>query len=146
MNSEISLMAKKSAVIDNRNIILFDGVCGLCDRSIQFVIAHDHDQYFKFASFQSKAGEQICKKFGLNSGMSTFYLIEAGIVYDKSDAWMKILRRLNAPWRYLSVFSIVPRAIRDWVYDQIGRNRYRWFGKMESCPIPDPSVADRFLA
>lgn len=130
----------------NHAIVLFDGVCNLCGASVRFIIARDRHDRFRFAALQSATGRSIAAEFGISGDLSTFFLIEGGRAYERSDAWLRILRNLGGPWSALNVFIIVPRPIRDWFYDFVGRNRYRWFGKTDYCPTPDPGLQHKFLA
>ena len=129
-------------------IILFDGVCNLCNGAVQFVLKRDHSKKFKFASLQSKTGRDFSAQLKSPPSPETIYLIENNRVYDRSTAALSIARALGAPWSLLYFFIIVPRPIRDSIYSWVARNRYRWFGKMDSCPLPDakfPDWKDRFL-
>lgn len=127
-------------------IVLYDGVCNLCNGSVNFIINNDRDAKFKFAPMQEPAGQALLKRYGLEYiDLSTFVLIEDGKAYFRSTAWMKIVRHLDGAWPLLSGFSIVPRFIRDASYDLIGRNRYRLFGKKDVCMIPTPDIKARFL-
>lgn len=125
-------------------IILFDGICNLCNGTVQFIIKHDPNEYFRFASLQSKAGSRLVKEFELQGALNTVILIENGKHFEKSDAVLKIARRLGG-WKLLTLFWILPKPVRDFVYDLIARNRYNWFGKRESCMIPTPENEKRFL-
>ena len=131
-------------------IILFDGVCNLCERSVQFVIRHDPDAKFMFAPLQSVYARTLLKdpELGfeeLQAGdLDSFVLIAAGKVNLRSDAWLSICRQLDGWPGLLGVFQVVPRFIRDAVYDFIGRNRYQWFGKKSECMIPTPDIQRRF--
>lgn len=127
-------------------IIVFDGVCNLCDRSVQFVIRHDHAGIFKFASLQSRAGRELLLKFGLDPhAVNTFLLVENNMAYVRSEAALRIAKRLSWPWRMLPICRVVPRPLRDRVYDFIARHRYRWFGKREACMVPTQALRGRFL-
>ena len=130
----------------NHAIVLFDGVCNLCDASVRFIIARDRHDQFRFAALQSAKGRSIAAEFGISGDLGTFFLIEGGRAFERSDAWLRILRHLDGLWSALSAFIIVPRPIRDWFYDFVGRNRYRWFGKKDYCPTPDPGLRHKFLA
>ena len=130
----------------NHAIVLFDGVCNLCDASVRFIIARDRHDRFRFAALQSRTGRSVAAEFGISGDLGTFFLIEGGRVYERSDAWLRILRHLDGPWPALNAFMIVPRPIRDWFYDFVGRNRYRWFGKKDYCPTPDRGLQHKFLA
>jgi predicted DCC family thiol-disulfide oxidoreductase YuxK len=127
-------------------IILFDGVCNLCNTSVQFVIEHDPTAIFRFASLQSDAGQAILAKNALNTeGLNSVILVENNVVYDRSTAALRIAKRLSGGVQLLAVFLIVPRFIRDFVYKIVAKNRYRWFGKQEVCWLPTKELKARFL-
>lgn len=127
-------------------IILFDGVCNLCNYSVQYVIRHDPDAVFTFASLQGRAGQELLAKFNLSDNqLSSFVLIENGKAYTKSTAALKVARQLKGPVKLLFAFMILPPFIRDGVYNIIANNRYKWFGKKASCMVPAPGLANRFL-
>ena len=128
------------------HIILFDGVCVLCESSVRFIIKRDKAGLFKFAPAQSKAGRQLQLDLGLDAMASqTLILIKHGEVYYRSDAALEIAGALSGPWKLLSLFKTIPRCLRDPVYNGIARRRYRWFGKKDSCMIPGDSFKQRFL-
>ncbi len=135
---------------DDGGTILFDGVCNLCERSVQFVIRHDPNAKFMFAPIQSGYARRLIEdpELGfeqLQAGdLDTFVLIVAGKVSVRSDAWLSICRQLDGWPGLLRVFRVVPRFIRDAVYDFIGRHRYQWFGKKPECMIPTPDIQRRF--
>lgn len=130
----------------NHSVILFDGVCNLCNGFVQFTIERDKDQYFKFASLQSDTAKEILASFGLdNQSLSTVILVENGQYYTKSTAGLTIISRFGGLWSLAKVLLIFPKFIRDVVYDFIARNRYKWFGEKESCWIPTPELKKRFL-
>lgn len=126
-------------------VILFDGVCNLCNSSINFVIDRDKQHRFKFASLQSQLGEEVARSFKGNTSLDSIILYQEGKILHKSDAVLEVARHLGALWPLLYVFKILPVGFRDWVYGIIAKNRYRWFGKSESCRIPTPELRDRFL-
>ena len=127
-------------------IPLFDGVCNLCQSSVQFVLARDPSETFRFASLQSPIGEQLAGHFGIQAGdLDTVVLIADGKDFTRPDAALRTAQRLDSSWQLTSFFLIVPRPIRDRVYDFIGKRRYRWFGRKETCWLPDPSLRARFL-
>lgn len=126
-------------------IILFDGVCNLCDSSVQFIIKRDPEGKFKFASLQSGIGQELLKKHGLKSTINSFVLIENGKVYVKSGAAIRICKQLYGLWKMSTVFLVIPPFIRDSLYGVIAKNRYKWFGKKESCLFPSPEWKNRFL-
>ncbi|HCE54505.1 MAG: thiol-disulfide oxidoreductase [Lutibacter sp. BRH_c52] len=132
--------------LENKSIILFDGVCNLCNASVNFVIKHDKKAQFLFASFQSDAAKEILLHFNLkNFDSETVILVEGQKLYDKSTAALKIAKRLDGGFKLFYAFLILPKNFRDWIYDLIAKNRYRWFGKRENCIIPSAKLKNRFL-
>lgn len=128
-------------------IILFDGVCNLCNTAVQFVIRHDNNNYFVFASLQSEEGKKILVEHGLPiNKMNSFILIENGKVFDRSTAALHVVKKLKGLWRFLYGFIIVPKFIRDAIYQLISTNRYVWFGKKDECMIPTPELKAKFLS
>ena len=116
--------------METKSIILFDGICTLCNHAVQFIIKHDPDQKFVFASLQSEKGKVILNKHGFSSpNMKTFVLIENGSVFTKSTAALKIAKQLKGPIQFVYLFIIFTPFIRDSIYLIISNNRYRWFGK-----------------
>jgi predicted DCC family thiol-disulfide oxidoreductase YuxK len=130
----------------NKIIVLFDGVCNLCNGAVQFIIKRDPESTFLFASLQSAFGQSQLLKFGFDpSALHSILVLENGKLYERSDAALKIASGLKGPWRMLGIFRILPRFFRDWVYDLVAKNRYRVFGKQESCMIPEPGMKERFI-
>jgi predicted DCC family thiol-disulfide oxidoreductase YuxK len=128
-------------------IIFFDGVCNLCNASVQFVIAHDKKHQFRFTALQGDYAKEILPQFNADLGkLNTILLLEDGKLYTKSSAALRIARKLNRLIPLLYAFLIVPKVIRDWVYDIIARNRYRWWGRQESCWVPTPDLKNKFIA
>ncbi|MFD1851131.1 thiol-disulfide oxidoreductase DCC family protein [Oceanobacillus bengalensis] len=127
------------------NIILFDGECNLCDSSVRFIINRDKGASFTFASLQSEIGKELLERFGVSKEMDSFVLLTNGKYYDKSTAALRVCAHLSGMWKLLSLFLIVPRPIRDYLYTIIASNRYKWFGKKENCMIPTPEIRKRFL-
>lgn len=128
-------------------ILIFDGVCNLCQSSVNFVIRHDKNGRFQFTSAQSQTGIALQKQHHLNAlDSETVVLIKDGIAYTKSDAAIEIAKNLNGGWKLLSVVKIMPKAVRDWGYQKIAANRYNWFGKKDSCMVPSPAIRSRFLS
>ena len=128
------------------NVVLFDGVCNLCNALVQFVIRHDRPGKFHFAAIQSKIGGGIMERHGLDpKNPQTFVFITDGRAYVRSDAALELLSRFGAAWGLFKIFLIVPRPIRDALYSLIARNRYRWFGRKDVCMIPTPDIEERFL-
>ena len=127
-------------------IILFDGVCNLCNSSVNFIIDHDKKNEFRFASLQSDAGQSLLKKFNLNvKDFNSIILVENDKFYERSSAVMKIVRKFPGLWKFLYLFIIIPPPVRNFVYDIIADNRYKWFGKKESCRVPTPELKEKFL-
>lgn len=126
-------------------IILFDGVCNLCNRSVQFIIKRDKEGRFRFASLQSATGQEILQEFNLpQNDFNSFILYEQGKVYTRSDAALRVSSQLKG-WKWTSMFRILPKFLRDAVYNLIARKRYKWFGKREECMVPTPELKSRFL-
>ena len=132
--------------IREAHIVLFDGVCNLCNGAVQFIIKRDPSSKFLFASLQSEYGQSQLLKFGLDiSKLHSIIVVENGKIYERSDAVLRIASRLSRPWPLISVFKILPRFLRDWVYDLVSKNRYRMFGMKNSCMIPTPELKARFV-
>ena len=130
----------------DRAYVLFDGVCNLCNASVLFIIDRDPGGHFAFAPLQSAEAARLLAERGYRGAeLSSVLLVEGGRVHSRSTAALRVARRLGGGWPLLSAFMIVPRFIRDGVYDWIGRNRYRWFGRQEACRIPTPELASRFV-
>lgn len=128
-------------------VILFDGVCNLCNNVVQFVIKHDPKRQFRFASLQSEFGQNVMKQFGLPiDQLNSFILLDNNKIYTRSTAALRITKKLNKAWSLLYGFIIVPPLIRNAVYDYVARNRYKWYGKKEECWIPTPELKQLFLA
>lgn len=129
-----------------RDVILFDGVCNLCSSSVDFILDHDPEGHFVFASLQSEAGKQILSQYGLSTeSFDSVVLVKNGKVYQKSRAALEIAGKLTGPWPILQAFKVVPVFLSDSVYNFIARNRYRFFGKRQTCRFPTPDIRSRFL-
>ncbi|WP_139892425.1 MULTISPECIES: thiol-disulfide oxidoreductase DCC family protein [unclassified Bacillus (in: firmicutes)] len=128
-------------------IVLFDGECNFCDKSVQFIIKRDPKGIFVFASLQSEAGQQLLKEYHVPEGIDSLILLEPDNhkYYMKSSAALRICKHLSGLWSMLYVFKLVPRTIRDRVYDLIARNRIKWFGSKDQCMLPSPEIRKRFL-
>ena len=126
-------------------ILLFDGVCNLCQGTVQWVIKRDQDARFRFASLQSDVGSRLLEEAGEENDLDTVILIVGDRVYRKSGAALQVLGLIGGIYLPLLVFWAVPRFLRDWAYDQVARRRYRLFGKEETCMIPTPELRERFL-
>lgn len=130
----------------DKPLLLFDGVCNLCNGAVQWVIRHDPAGKVHFAALQSDTGQWVLEQAGLpREELSTVVLYHQNQLYTRSDAALKVLQQLGGAWSLLYIFRLIPRPVRDTVYDWIARNRYRWFGKRESCMIPTPELKSRFL-
>jgi predicted DCC family thiol-disulfide oxidoreductase YuxK len=131
----------------NKKIILFDGVCNLCDSAVQYIIKHDKKDVFRFVPLQSELGQQILKHIGINSiNIDSLILYEPGIAYYyKSSAAMEIAKSLGGFFHFGTIFRLVPAGIRDNLYDYIAKNRYRWYGKKEYCMVPASELKTKFL-
>lgn len=130
-------------------VVLFDGVCNLCNGAVQFIVDRDPEGTFRFASLQSERAAALLGAHGLEApegDPDSVILIEDGRVHQSSGAALRIARHLRGPWKLFYAFVIVPRFLRDAVYRFIARNRYRWFGKSEQCRVPTPALRARFLA
>lgn len=130
----------------NPNVILFDGVCKLCNGWSQFILRYDVDGHFKLCSVQSPAGQQLLAEHGYPLDYyETMLVIYEGQLYEKSDAFFCVVRQLPRPWRWLRFLRVIPRPLRDWCYDRIALNRYKLFGRYDQCLLPDPKYTHRFL-
>ncbi|ARV05865.1 thiol-disulfide oxidoreductase [Polaribacter sp. SA4-10] len=132
----------------NKKLILFDGVCNLCNTSVTKVIDNDKKNTFVFTALQSETGQQILDQLKIDiSKMDSIILYEPGISYDiKSTAALKIMNDFGGFWQVTQLFWIFPEAFRDFIYDYIAKNRYKWFGKKENCMIPSPKLKAKFLS
>ncbi len=133
-------------ISENQSVILFDGVCNFCNYWVNFIIKHDKQAIFKFASLQSEAGKIMSLKYKIDpSKVDSVILIENNQAYIYSDAAIKIAYQLNSfKWIYF-LGKMTPRIIRDFIYKFVAKNRYNWFGKKSSCMIPTPELKNRFL-
>ena len=126
-------------------LVLFDGDCNLCNHSVQFILKRDRNARFQFASLQSQVGRAAIAALGVGDLPDSIMLIAGDHLQVKSTAALTIARGLRWPWPLLSVFWLVPRPLRNLVYDWVARNRIRWFGKREECWVPTPELRARFL-
>ncbi len=127
-------------------IILFDGVCNLCNNSVTFIIKRDKKDIFRFAALQSDIGAEFIKKYGIDTSKTdSIILIDGNTHYERSTAALKIAKDLSGGYPLLYAFMIIPNFIRNWAYDYIAKNRYKWYGKQESCMIPTPELKAKFL-
>ncbi len=127
-------------------IVLFDGVCNLCNGAVQFIIRRDKQNLFKFASLQSDFAQKLLKEQGFSTtDFDSIILLENGIIFQKSDAILRLLDSFSLPWKLLKVAYIIPRSFRNNLYDLIAKNRYKIFGKREHCMIPNAEIKEKFL-
>lgn len=130
----------------HERVIVFDGVCNWCNAWVNFTIAHDPHGKFKFGTLQSEPAQQILRELQLSSeDFETFLLLERDHVFTKSTAALRIMKQLPGFWPLLYCCMIVPRPLRDAVYDFVARHRYKWMGKAETCRVPSPSERARFV-
>ena len=131
--------------MNERPVILFDGVCNLCNGSVQFILKRDKEKRFLFASLQSAYGQKLLKQFNLPpNNFNSFILYQDGNLFTKSTGALMMFSQLKG-WKWTRIFKVVPRFIRDAVYGLIANNRYKWFGKQEACWLPTPELKSRFL-
>ena len=128
-----------------KKIVLFDGICNFCNQSVQFIIQRDPKQHFQFASLQSNTGEQLKQDYQIPNYIDSLIVIEENRYYTKSTAALKIARHLQSPFRLFYVLIIIPKPIRDLFYQWIASNRYQWFGKRQTCKLPNVTERKRFL-
>ncbi len=132
--------------IAEKRVIYFDGVCHLCHKSVRFIARRDPHGRFLFSPLQSASGQAVMKRLDMDQQQpGSIILADEDRLFTRSAAALRIAGRLRAPWPLLRIFWIVPRPLRDAIYDWIARNRYRWFGKMDACPLPDEDLRDRFV-
>jgi predicted DCC family thiol-disulfide oxidoreductase YuxK len=126
-------------------VVLFDGVCNVCNAAVNFIIDRDPSRRFHFASLQSAVGRKVTEAHGIEGGIDTVVLVEEGRAYTESSAVLQVARHLGGLWPLLRVFVVIPRAIRDPLYRYFAANRYRWFGRRQVCRVPAPEVRERFI-
>ncbi|WP_196893835.1 thiol-disulfide oxidoreductase DCC family protein [Aureivirga marina] len=132
--------------IEDKSVIFFDGVCNLCNNSVIFIIKRDSKNHFLFAPLQSEESKKLLQHYKYTvSELNTILLLENNKIFTKSSAALRIARKLKGLWFLMAIFLIIPKPIRDLVYDFIAKNRYKWFGKKESCMIPTPETKAKFL-
>lgn len=132
---------------EHKELILFDGVCNLCNSSVTYVIKHDKKNRFMFAPLQGEAGKAIIEQFNIDTSKTDSILLYSPSkgIKTKSSAALTIASKLGFPRNLLSVFYIIPPIMRNWVYDFVARNRYVWYGKQDACMIPTPELQAKFL-
>ena len=143
--------SRPSGLDSGRHLLLYDGVCGLCDRFVRFVLARDHRGRFRFATLQGPVGRDLVAAFGRDPDrLETVHVVvdyrsDAARVLNRSAAALFVLGQLGWPWRLASILRWVPAALRDRLYDRVAAHRYRLFGRHAACPAPDPAYRDRFI-
>ena len=132
----------------HKKIILFDGVCNLCNSSINYVIDKDTHDEFRFVALQSNLGKELQNYLGINSDDldSIILYIPNEAYYVKSTAALQIISRFSGVWKFATVFKIIPTGLRDFIYDYVAKNRYKWYGKKDQCRIPTPELNAKFLS
>lgn len=130
----------------NKNIVLFDGVCNLCNGAINFLIDHDKDNKLLFASLQSDFGQGALKDYGMNtSDFDTFVFLKDGKMFTRSQGALEVIDVLGGAWSSLYMFRFVPSFLRDGIYKIVAKNRYRLFGQRDACRMPTPELKAKFL-
>jgi predicted DCC family thiol-disulfide oxidoreductase YuxK len=143
--------ARKALPLAAEHLLLYDGVCGLCNRMNQFVLPRDRAGVFVFASLQSRLGRSTLARFGQSSGdLNTFYVVkdyraDSPTLLSKSSAGLFVMRLLGSPWRWLGLFGVLPSGLLNLGYDLIASNRYRLFGRSDVCLLPSAEYKQRFL-
>ncbi|WP_421938734.1 thiol-disulfide oxidoreductase DCC family protein [Pedobacter sp.] len=127
-------------------VIFFDGVCNLCNSAVQFVIRHDQKDHFSFSPLQGEFASAILPEFDIIPyKLNSILLLDEGRLYTKSSAALRITKKLSGLWPLLYGLIVIPKVIRDWFYDIIAKNRYKWWGKQESCWLPMPALKNKFI-
>jgi predicted DCC family thiol-disulfide oxidoreductase YuxK len=127
-------------------VIFYDGVCGLCDRTVRFTLAHDRQGRFRYAALQSDYASATLAAHGRDArDLDTVCVLDGGRLRIKSDAVLAILAHVDGPWRLLTALRIVPRPLLDKLYEFVAGNRYRWFGRFDQCAVPPPELRERFI-
>ena len=132
--------------MDNKHVVIFDGVCNFCNGSVNFIINHDPNTNFVFAPMQSNVAKELIEKYKMtDAGIDTFILIKNGVFYTRTNAALEITKDLSGYWYLFNITKVMPRPIRDLFYRIFARNRYRLFGKRNTCMMPTSEVKSRFL-
>ena len=141
-----SISADSEPSMAESPVVLFDGVCNLCNGAVSFLMDRDPERRLRFAALQSEAGARLLRQFTIAADpLETLILVEGGRTYLRSTAVLRALRHVRGPWRIVSWLLAIPRGLRDPVYAFVARNRYRWFGTRKSCRVPTPADRERFL-
>ncbi|WP_425037944.1 thiol-disulfide oxidoreductase DCC family protein [Primorskyibacter sp. S187A] len=128
--------------------VIFDTDCVLCSSWVHFLLRHERDQSMRFVSAWSDEGQSLAAQWGLSADDldDTFLVVANGRALTRSDAGLALLAQLRAPWHWARALRIIPRPLRDWIYDRLARNRYQWFGRKPECFVPPPEAAHRFVS
>ncbi|WP_332647189.1 thiol-disulfide oxidoreductase DCC family protein [Lysinibacillus sp. 54212] len=126
-------------------IVLFDGLCHFCDASVQFILKRDKQARINFAALQSNKGAQLKEQYRIEESIDSLVFIDEERAYVKSDAALKIAKKLNGLWKLAYLAVLIPRPIRDYFYDIVAKNRYKWFGQRQSCMLPTKEQRNRFI-
>ncbi|SEQ55373.1 thiol-disulfide oxidoreductase DCC family protein [Piscibacillus halophilus] len=132
-------------MVKERGIILFDGVCNLCNGIVQFILKRDQHDHFQFSSLQSNTSQNVLKQYHLSHNLETFVYVYQNKAFTKSSAALRVFRDLGGLWKLLYALIIVPKFMRDPIYNWIAKNRYKWFGKRNECMLPRPEYKHKFL-
>ena len=133
-------------IVETGPLVLFDGVCNMCSALVGFLAPRDRTGQLHYAPVQSVAGQTVLARNGLPPDyLDSFVFLDNGTAYLKSQAFFRIMRYMTAPWPMLTIFRFFPQPLSDWIYDRVARNRYRMFGKRDTCMVPDKDIAARFL-
>jgi predicted DCC family thiol-disulfide oxidoreductase YuxK len=128
-----------------QSVVLYDGLCVLCSATVRFTLRHERAETIRFVAIQSAAGQALARAHGIDvDNPESFLLIEQGHVFAKADGVIALARHLKGPARLIALGRLVPRPLRDWLYDRVARNRYRIFGRQSTCLMPDPARRHRF--
>lgn len=131
----------------NKQLILFDGVCNFCDQTVQKIIKADAKNIFVFASLQSPFGQEILQYLGITKTTDSIVLYRPGFAYyTESEAVLNISKQLGGIYPLLQIGRIFPKKLRDVMYRSFAKNRYKWFGKKDECPLPSPEIRQKFLS
>lgn len=136
---------KLDELIEHHHIVIYDGVCGFCDASIQFILDQKPSNKLRFVSFQSETGQQIMAKFKLEINLDTIILVEEGIVHQKAKAFLRILKHVKSSYRFANYLTIIPSFISNIFYDIVAKYRYKIMGKIDQCRLLTPTERQFFL-
>jgi len=132
--------------MNNRHLVIFDGVCNFCNGAVNFIIERDPYEKFAFTPMQSDFAQETLRSYGIEKvGVDTIILVKNGKIFIRTNAVLEIAKDLTGYWYLLNVFKVVPRPVRDWLYRVIARNRYKLFGRATKCKLPTPDVKNRFI-